>query len=179
MHMIGSGMMVSVRQRSVELQAAIEAFMPSPDACLEICELLIIRRIWQRQLDMMLRLSLRSIHPVGDYLLSMWYLVPQTHFSVNCFRAAHESECLAHDRRLFPRQTENHRGEPVFDLSAAKLLLRADVEEGKHNQLTPSQLQASRLEYHPFNAKKFKHHIYQEVRRQKFINYLNQRRAQA
>ncbi len=94
-------------------------------------------------------------------------------------RAAHESECLAHDRRLFPRQTENHRGKPVFDLSAAKLLLRADVEEGKHNQLTPSQLQASRLEYHPFNAKKFKHHIYQEVRRQKFINYLNQRRAQA
>ncbi len=80
-HMIVSSMMVSVRQRFVELQAAIKAFMPS--VCLEICELLIIRRIWQRQLDMILRLSLGSIHPVGDYFLSMWYLVPQTHLHVN------------------------------------------------------------------------------------------------
>jgi hypothetical protein len=29
--MIGSSMMVSVGQQSVDLQAAIEAFMPSPD----------------------------------------------------------------------------------------------------------------------------------------------------
>ncbi len=93
-------------------------------------------------------------------------------------RAARELEYLAHDRSLFPRQTENHRGEPVFDLSAAKLFLRADVAEGKHHQLTPSQLQQSRVEYHPFSAKNFKYRIYQEVRRQKFVNYLNQRRAQ-
>ena len=56
-------------------------------------------------------------------------------------RAALESEALDHDRRLFPRQTENNRGEPVFDLSAAKLLLRADIAEGKHHRMTPSQLQ--------------------------------------
>jgi hypothetical protein len=94
-------------------------------------------------------------------------------------RAAHESESLAQDRSLFPRQPKNHRGEPVFDLSVAKLRLRADVEEGKHNQSTPSQLQESRVEYHPFNAKKLKRDIYQEVRRQKFIDYyLDQRRAQ-
>ena len=92
-------------------------------------------------------------------------------------RAALESEALAHDRGLFPRQTENHRGEPVFDLSAAKLLLRADVEEGKHLQMTPSQLQLYRVEYEPFDPRKFAHRIYQEVRRKKFINYLNQRRA--
>jgi hypothetical protein len=78
-------------------------------------------------------------------------------------RAARELEYLAHDRSLFPRQTENHRGEPVFDLSAAKLFLRADIAEGKHHQLTPSQLQQSRVEYHPFSAKNFKHRIYQEV----------------
>jgi hypothetical protein len=93
-------------------------------------------------------------------------------------RAARELEYLAHDRSLFLRQTENHRGEPVFDLSAAKVFLPADVAEGKHHQLTPSQLQQSRVEYHPFSAKNFKHRIYQEVRRQKFVNYLNQRRAQ-
>ncbi len=74
-------------------------------------------------------------------------------------RAAHELESLAHDRSLFPPQTENHLVEAVFDLFAAKLLWRAVVEEGKHNQLTPSQLQESRVEYHPFNGKKFKHHI--------------------
>jgi hypothetical protein len=44
--------------------------------------------------------------------------------------------------------------------------------------MTPSQLQQSFVEYQPFNAGKFKHRIYQEVRRQKFINYLNQRRYQ-
>jgi hypothetical protein len=84
-HIIGSSMMISAQQRFVELQAAIEAFMPSPDACLEIC-VLIIQRIWQRQLDMILRLSLGSIHPVCDYLLSStcWYLSPQALFNVNC-----------------------------------------------------------------------------------------------
>jgi hypothetical protein len=92
-------------------------------------------------------------------------------------RAASESESLAHDRRLFPRQAKNNRGEPVFDLSVAKLLLRADIKEGKHNRMMPSQLQNSRVEYHPFDARKFKHRIYQEVRRQKFINHLEEKRA--
>ena len=91
-------------------------------------------------------------------------------------RATSETEALAHDRGLFPRQTENNRGEIVFDLSPAKELLRADVAEGKHNRMTPSQLQHSRVEYHPFDSKKFKHRIYQEVRRVKFLNYLNQKR---
>jgi hypothetical protein len=62
-------------------------------------------------------------------------------------QAARELEYLAHDRSLFPRQTENHRGEPVFDLSAARLFLRADVAEGKHHQLTPSQLNLSAAKF--------------------------------
>lgn len=44
------------------------------------------------------------------------------------------------------------------------------VKERKHHHMTPSQLQQSRVEYQPFSAKKFKHHIYQAVRREKFIN---------
>jgi hypothetical protein len=79
----------------------------------------------------------------------------------NITRAARESEALEHDRHLFPRHAENHRGEPVFDLSAAKLLLRTDVKEGKHHHMSPSQLQQSRVEYQPFNPRKFKHRIYQ------------------
>ena len=55
-------------------------------------------------------------------------------------RSECESQALMQDRRLFPRQTQNCCGELVFDLSAAKLLLRADVEAGKHLTMTPMEL---------------------------------------
>ena len=68
----------------------------------------------------------------------------------NMIRATSESEALAHDRLLFPRSNVNDRGEPVFDLSPAKLLLRGDVTAGLHNHMTPSELQHSRNEYLPY-----------------------------
>jgi hypothetical protein len=43
-----------------------------------------------------------------------------------------ETQALAHDRLLYPRQTHNHRGEPVFDLSVAKQFLLDDVKDKKH-----------------------------------------------
>jgi hypothetical protein len=92
-------------------------------------------------------------------------------------RSDQELEMLAHDRQLFPRQMVNHRGEPVFELSPAKMLLRADVREGKHLTMTPSQLQLSQTAYAPFDPKIFMHRIYQEVRREKFLNYLAKKRA--
>jgi hypothetical protein len=57
-----------------------------------------------------------------------------------------------HDRLLFPRQMENCRGEPVFDLSAAKLLLRTDVADGKHLTMKPLQLKLTRDEYKPYSV---------------------------
>jgi hypothetical protein len=81
-------------------------------------------------------------------------------------RAAVEYGALMHDRALFPRN------ETVFDLSKAKLLLRADVAEKKHETMTPSQLQGTRAEYKAFKARSFKQRIYQEVWRAKFINLL-------
>ena len=69
-------------------------------------------------------------------------------------RAARELEYLAHDRSLFPTGRDKRK-----HLSAARVFLPADVAEGKHHQLTPSQLQQSRVEYHPFSAKNFKHRI--------------------
>jgi hypothetical protein len=80
-----------------------------------------------------------------------------------------EEMALAHDRRLHPRQTHNHRGEPVFDLSPAKECLREDVKNKLH--LT-SNFQETRPEYKGFKTKKFNDRIHQEVRRQKFMNYL-------
>jgi hypothetical protein len=81
-------------------------------------------------------------------------------------RAAVEYQAMTHDRALFPRD------ETVFDLSEAKLLLRADVAEKKHETMTPNQLQGTREEYKPFKARFFKQRIYQEVRRVKFVNLL-------
>ena len=95
----------------------------------------------------------------------------------NKIRAAIDLDALTHDRRLFPRQTANQRGEPVFDLHPAKLLLRADVKAGKHLKMAPRQLQLTNESYQMFELSIFRQHIYQEVRRSKFINYLNERRA--
>eukprot|EP00980_Cylindrotheca_fusiformis_P026501 scaffold16306_cov113-Cylindrotheca_fusiformis.AAC.1 len=91
-------------------------------------------------------------------------------------RSRYEEECLRHDRRLFPRKSVDHNGTPVFDLHPAKLLLRQDVAEKKHLQMTPFQLWESRDEYLEFEQAFFRNKIYQAARRQKFINYLQMKR---
>jgi hypothetical protein len=55
-------------------------------------------------------------------------------------QATQEEEALEHDRGIFPRQTRNHRGELVFDVSNAKMLLRGDVVDGKHLTMQPAPL---------------------------------------
>jgi hypothetical protein len=82
-----------------------------------------------------------------------------------------------HDRRLFPRQLANRRGELVFDLHPAKLLLRAEILAGKHLTMTSRELQLTKVSYQIFEADIFRQRIYQAVRRSKFVNYLKERRA--
>lgn len=84
-----------------------------------------------------------------------------------------QQEMYEHHQKLFPRQTHNARGELVFDVHPAKLLLREDIVMEKHLTMTPQDLQASRPEYALFKKKKFQERIYQEVRYQKFVNWLN------
>jgi hypothetical protein len=92
-------------------------------------------------------------------------------------RAAHEDmQAFLHDRRLFPRQGHNGRGEPVFDMSTAKYLLRKDVCEKRHTTMTPSCFQKTRPEYMLFKPDIFKFRIYQEERLQKYFNYLDWKR---
>jgi hypothetical protein len=87
--------------------------------------------------------------------------------------AAEEEIALAHDRRLHPRKTHNRRGEPVFDMSAAKPLLRQDVKDKTHLTMETDAFQQSSREYHGFHPKKLCERICQEVRRlQKFLFYL-------
>jgi hypothetical protein len=80
------------------------------------------------------------------------------------------------DKLMHARQDRNNRGELVFDLHPAKLLLREDVESGEHERMTPSDFQATRPEYMLFKLNKFKERIYQEVRRKKYLFYLELKR---
>jgi hypothetical protein len=92
-------------------------------------------------------------------------------------KTAAEFQAFTHDRILFPQQLKNKRGELVFDLHPAKQLLCADVLAGKHKQMTPGELQRTQLAYMQFEKTIFKLRVHQEVRRSKFINWLEKRRA--
>ena len=87
-----------------------------------------------------------------------------------------EQKALDHDRQIHPRQPKNKRGQLVFDLHPAKKFLRQDVIDGQHEGKTPSQFQATRTVYQQFDPAIFKQRIYQEVRRKKWLHYLDQKR---
>lgn len=91
-----------------------------------------------------------------------------------------EKLALEHDRTLpvYPREPEDHNGELDWDLSEAKLLLREDLKSGGLTSLPPAALHASRPEYLMFPARKFKEHVYQEIKRQKFIFWLELKRQE-
>jgi hypothetical protein len=93
-------------------------------------------------------------------------------------RAIMEEAYYVHDRRLHPRRTTNRRGELVFDLHLAKLLLRDDVANNRHVGLRPSQLWSKREEYQEFDLPTFKQRIYQEIKRTKFINWMEMKREE-
>jgi hypothetical protein len=93
-------------------------------------------------------------------------------------KASMEEVLYQRDKLMHDRQDRNNRGELVFDLHPAKLLLREDVENGEHKKMTPSDFQATHLEYKLFKPKKFKEHIYQEVRRKKYLFHLELKRVQ-
>ena len=58
----------------------------------------------------------------------------------------------------------------------AKRWLREDVKNKVHETMKPSEFRNTRAEYLPFKLHKFKEHVYQEIKRQKFIFYLQQKR---
>jgi hypothetical protein len=72
--------------------------------------------------------------------------------------------------------THNDRGEPIFDRSPAKKLLRQDVKDGRHDEMSPKDLWCSRPQYMVFALDIFRQRIYQQVRLQKYLNYLDDKR---
>jgi hypothetical protein len=92
--------------------------------------------------------------------------------------AERDMQAMINDRNVYPRSHHNSRGEPVFDLSPAKLLLRQDVIDGRHVNMKPSEFQmTTRPEYRVFDKTIFKKRLYQEIRRKKFLHYLALKRA--
>jgi hypothetical protein len=84
---------------------------------------------------------------------------------------------LLHDRMLYPQSTHNARGERVFAVSPALSLLRQDIEAGLHERMSSAQLYHHRPEYAAFVQSIFYHRIYQEIRRQKYVNYCKQKKG--
>jgi len=94
-------------------------------------------------------------------------------------RSAEEEEWMKHDRQLHPRRTHNHRGERVFDMDlAAKAQLRSDVKNKIHKEMKPSDLWQGREVHSKCELDIFRPRIYQEVRRQKFLNCLDKKRKE-
>ena len=80
--------------------------------------------------------------------------------------AAEDEEALAHDLQLGLRI--NSKPYPRWPGSDAERLLTQDIKAGKHLEMKPRQLQASRPEYAPWALfpKVFRDHIHQELRAQ-------------
>lgn len=96
----------------------------------------------------------------------------------NYDRAHKEEKALCHDRTLFPRRLKNLRRELVFDLHPAKPILRQMVKEGTYKNKTPREVWSLDANFQVFPLDKFRQRIYQEIRRWKFVNYLNAKREE-
>jgi len=90
-----------------------------------------------------------------------------------------EEMLYEHDKALHPRTNpRDSQGRLIFHRHAAKDLLRTDIQNGIYPQLTPSQMWHSRPEYQEFELKVFTQRIYQEIRRNKHINWANDKREE-
>ena len=58
--------------------------------------------------------------------------------------ADYDKKCLAEARAMFPKQTHGPTGVILWDGSEADKCLREDMENGKHLQMKPSELHATR-----------------------------------
>jgi hypothetical protein len=87
-----------------------------------------------------------------------------------------EEAAVERDRRLNPVHKYNAKGVLRYDLSATRLLLREDVKNGRHNLMTAVALKSSRPEYDEYSMQGFREHVTQEVKYQKFGNYLSDKR---
>ena len=94
-------------------------------------------------------------------------------------RAIKDAAALVLDRQTFKKKTHNTLDLPNWDQSDAQRLLKIDIDNNKHNTMTPKDLYESRPEYHKvLSLKVFRSHIFQEVKTRKFLKQYGQRNKQ-
>jgi len=71
----------------------------------------------------------------------------------------------------------DRHGQPIFDRSTAKPLLKQDVIDELHKEMTPEELHDSRDEFKEWPLETFKRRLRQEIATQKWHYYLEWKRA--
>jgi len=92
-------------------------------------------------------------------------------------RSSRELALLQQDRAVLPPPATNHRGEPRWEGSVAQMLLKQDVGNNSHQQLSRKQFYLSRPEYQVYPMRIISGHVDQEVRLIKFLNQYVDRRG--
>jgi hypothetical protein len=85
----------------------------------------------------------------------------------------YDAAAILHDRQIHPKAVVNRNGKQRWEGSDAEFLLRQDIDNKFHLVMEPNALYNTRHEYKDnFSLTVFRKHIDQEVRRRKFISYL-------
>ena len=90
--------------------------------------------------------------------------------------ARRDEEVCRKDQEISPGKDRNTRGELCFDLHPAKHLLRMDVANGVHKNMSRKELKRTRPAHIQFQSKIFKHQIYQKEHQKRFLNFLVEKR---
>jgi hypothetical protein len=80
-----------------------------------------------------------------------------------------DSAALEHDRQLRPVQQIGSNGMPRWQGSEAETVLSSYIDENLQSSNTPRQLYLSHPAFQVFSLEVFRKHIYQEVKKRKFI----------
>jgi hypothetical protein len=91
--------------------------------------------------------------------------------------AADKAMIMKHIKMCQTRKTLNGKDERMWCGSNASKQLTIDVSKGLHIEMKPQELQNTCAEYKEFSLKCFRHHIYQEVRADKFRNYCKSKKT--
>jgi hypothetical protein len=75
-----------------------------------------------------------------------------------------DANAYNHDRALHPISDVECRGYPRWHGDAAEMFLINDIDEKRHEWMTPNVLWCSRPEYKRFPLEVFRNHVYQECR---------------
>jgi hypothetical protein len=80
-----------------------------------------------------------------------------------------DSAALEHDRQLYPIQPIGSNGMPRWQGSEAESVLLRYIDNNLQTTNTPRQLYLSHPAFQAFTLEMFRKHIYQEIKKRKFI----------